>query len=138
MTKEEIRKKIYGFLKYEENQNHALKITWPEGMMWIVKGLWPGYIEEVIWEHDSKAWKILERQCIFRLDEMREVIKHPEGSCGCIFIFSQPWNIEVHELTSDPGSYKEVGNLDCLPPEVDLLRAPRYDFLQIVKTKKWT
>lgn len=137
MTKEEVRKKVYGYLKYMENEKVVLKFSYPEGRLYLVKGLWPEYIEEAIWEYDLRVWEILQRQCIFRLDEFRAIYKHPEKSCGCTFIISQPWNVKINEL---PGleDYNEAEILDCLPSDnIEMARITRYEFMQDIKNKKW-
>ena len=137
MKKEEVRKKIYGYLKYMDNEKVVLKFSYPEGRLYLVKGLWPEYIEETIWNNDSRVWQILQRQCIFRLDEFRAIYMHPSKSCGCAFIISQPWDIKVHELP-ELDDYQEAEILDSLPSDnIEMTRITRYEFMQDVKNKKW-
>ena len=136
MKKEEVRKKIYGYLKYMENEKVVLKFSYPEGRLYLVKGLWPEYIEEATWNSD-RVWQVLQRQCIFRLDEFQAIYVHPPESCGCAFILRQPWNLGVHEL---PGinDYQEAEILDCLPSDdIEMNRITRYEFMQDIKNKKW-
>lgn len=137
MIKEEVRKKIYGFLKYTENEKSALKITYQGGKIYLAKGLWPEYIEEIIWANDSRVWKLMERQCIFRLQEFQALYKHPVESCGCAFIITQPWDLRVYEIP-DLAGYSEAEILDCLPEsEIEVSRITRYEVMQDIKNKKW-
>ena len=136
MKKEEVRKKIYGYLKYMDNEKVVLKFSYPEGRLYLVKGLWPEYIEDIVW-NDDRVWQILQRQCIFRLDEFRAIYVHPSKSCGCAFMVSQPWNLEVHELP-ELDDYQEAEILDSLPSDnIEMTRITRYEFMQDVKNKKW-
>ena len=108
--------------------------------MYLTKGLYQDYIENITWKYSRVIIKLLERQCIFSQPEFEAIINHPADSCGCIFNLlpdtpEVSFSIQTLELPA-VSELQELLAKDILPePEGDLkvIGISRYDFLQDVK-----
>lgn len=143
-NKEEFFKTISDYFLYEKNQKSVIKFQSKEpGFIWyLVKGLWPDYIDKIWWECNSEIRYILERSGLFTFDEMRSVIQHPADSLGCIFILHPasalglpeiqpieiPAEVEFREWFDE---WKE--SVDISGHEIFNIGLGRYDFLQDIK-----
>ena len=112
--------------------------------MYLTKGLWPDYIEDIMWRYGKIEIKILSRQCFFREDEFKSIIQHPADSLGCIFYLNPEtpeisFSIQPVELPADKDLDEWLEREYVLPElsiETKVIGISRYDFLQDVKEWK--
>ena len=139
-TKEELCEVVKDYFMNSGNEKSAVKIRFPGFIMYLTKGLYQDYIENITWKYSRVTVKLLERQCIFSQPEFEAIINHPADSCGCIFYFhpdTPDISFSIHPLELPAISeLQELLAKDILPePEGDVkvIGISRYDFLQDVK-----
>ena len=141
-NREEFFKTISDYFLYEKNQKSAIKLQSKDSkLIWyLVKGLWPDYIDKIWWECNSVVRRIFERDGLFTFEEMQSVIQHPANSLGCIFIlrpisvFPEIQPIEVPaSIEFLPWFNEWKKDIDLSGIEIFNIGIGRYDFLQDIK-----
>ena len=141
-TTSELKDTLLGYYKTSGNEKSVLKIKLlGQVLMYLTKGLWPDYIEDIMWKYGRIEVKILSRQCFFREDEFRSIIQHPADSLGCIFYLNPEtpeisFSIQPVELPADKDLDEWLEREYVLPEisiETKVIGISRYDFLQDVK-----
>lgn len=139
-TKREFQKVFKEYYLKEGNEKSAIKIKLPQRLIYLTKGLWADYIEDIMWRYDREVIQVLQRQCILREDEFKTIISHPAGSLGCIFLLSPetlpcPFLIQPIELPAEDLDdwLKEETRLPEIEEGTRVIGISRYDFLQDIK-----